>query len=29
MPVRAKHIAKNLDAFLQGKEIAKADIVVG
>ncbi len=29
MPVRAKHIAKNLDAFLHGKEIAKADIVVG
>lgn len=29
MPVRAKHIAKNLDAFLNGREIAKADIVVG
>lgn len=28
MPVRAKHIAKNLNAFLNGREIAKADIVV-
>jgi len=29
MPVRAKHIAKNLAAFLNGREVAKADIVVG
>ncbi len=29
MPARVMHIAKNLDAFLKGKEIAKTDIVVG
>lgn len=29
MPFRVKHIAKNLEAFLNGREIAKADIIVG
>jgi D-3-phosphoglycerate dehydrogenase len=29
VPVRAKTIAKNLDAFLKGKEVTKTDIIVG
>jgi phosphoglycerate dehydrogenase-like enzyme len=29
MPDRAKHIARNLNAFITGSEISKADIIVG